>query len=38
MTLEEDAVTGSLFDGVNKPETSINILIGEKKFMEGWNS
>ena len=38
MTLEEDAVTGSLFDGVNKPDTSINILIGAKKFMEGWNS
>lgn len=38
MTLEEDAITGSLFDGVNKPDTSINILIGAKKFMEGWNS
>jgi len=38
MTLEEDAVNGSLFDGVNKPDTSINILVGAKKFMEGWNS
>ena len=38
ITLEEDAVTGSLFDGINDPNTSIDILIGAKKFMEGWNS
>lgn len=38
MTLEEDAITGSLFDGIGKPNTSIEILIGAKKFMEGWNS
>ncbi|MCL0065681.1 restriction endonuclease subunit R, partial [Dehalococcoidia bacterium] len=36
--LEEDAVTGSLFDGINEPDTSIDVLIGAKKFMEGWNS
>lgn len=36
--LEEDAVTYSLFSDISKPETSINILIGAKKFMEGWNS
>lgn len=38
MTLEEDAITGSLFEGIGKPNTSIEILIGAKKFMEGWNS
>ncbi|MCD6334289.1 MAG: restriction endonuclease subunit R, partial [Candidatus Latescibacteria bacterium] len=38
ITLEEDAVTGSLFDGINERDTSIDILIGAKKFMEGWNS
>jgi hypothetical protein len=38
ITLEEDAVTGSLFDCINEPDTSIDILIGAKKFMEGWNS
>jgi hypothetical protein len=38
ITLEEDAITGSLFDGIGRPETSIEILIGAKKFMEGWNS
>ena len=38
ITLEEDAIGGSLFDGINEPNTSIDVLIGAKKFMEGWNS
>lgn len=38
IVLEEDAITGSLFEGINESETSIEILIGAKKFMEGWNS
>jgi hypothetical protein len=38
ITLEEDAITGSLFDGIGKPDTSIEVLIGAKKFMDGWNS
>jgi len=38
IVLEEDAVTDSLFAGINDPDTTINILIGAKKFMEGWNS
>jgi len=38
IVLEGDAITGSLFAGINEPDTSINILIGAKKFMEGWNS
>ena len=38
IALEEDAVSGSLFTGINEPDTSIDILIGAKKFMEGWNS
>jgi len=38
ITLEEDAVSGSLFDGIGDPGTSIDVLIGAKKFMEGWNS
>ncbi|MDH4227156.1 MAG: DEAD/DEAH box helicase family protein [Deltaproteobacteria bacterium] len=38
VVLEEDAITGSLFKGINDPGTSIDILIGAKKFMEGWNS
>lgn len=38
LTLEEDALTGSLFDGINGPHTKIEVLIGAKKFIEGWNS
>ncbi|MFH0779126.1 MAG: restriction endonuclease subunit R [Candidatus Eisenbacteria bacterium] len=38
ITLEEDAVAGSLFDGIGNPGTSIDVLIGAKKFTEGWDS
>jgi hypothetical protein len=36
--VEEDVISRSLFEGINKPDTTINVLIGAKKFMEGWNS
>ena len=36
--LEEDALAESLFQGIGNTETTINVLIGAKKFMEGWNS
>ena len=38
ITLEEDAIADSLFDGINAPDSGIDVLIGAKKFMEGWNS
>lgn len=38
ITLEEDSFAGSLFDSIGNQDTSINVLIGAKKFMEGWNS
>lgn len=38
ITLEDDALSGSLFDSINDPHTTIEVLIGAKKFMEGWNS
>jgi len=38
IVLEKDAIAGSLFDSINEPNTRINVLIGAKKFMEGWNS
>ena len=38
IAVEEDVLAQSLFDGISKPDTSINVLIGAKKFMEGWNS
>lgn len=34
----EDAISNSLFDDLSRPDTCIEILIGAKKFMEGWNS
>ena len=36
--MEEDAVGGSMFDRVNEAEATVNVLIGAKKFVEGWNS
>lgn len=36
--LEKDAIGTSLFDQINKDQSPINILIGAKKFVEGWNS
>ena len=38
IVVEEDVLAQSLFDGINEPDTSVNVLIGAKKFMEGWNS
>lgn len=38
ITLEEDAINASLFNQINDNDSPIEILIGAKKFMEGWNS
>ncbi len=38
ITVEVDAISGSLFENINRPGTTIEILIGARKFMEGWNS
>ena len=38
ITVEEDAFADSLFGGINEPGTTIEMLIGARKFMEGWNS
>jgi len=38
IVVEDDVVSESLFQTINSPDTTINILIGAKKFMEGWNS
>ena len=38
ITLEEDAMADSLFNSIAAHDTSIDVLIGAKKFMEGWNS
>ncbi len=38
IVLEEDVISGSLFADINRSDSRVNILIGAKKFMEGWNS
>ena len=34
----EREFSGSLFHGINKPHSTVNLLIGSKKFTEGWSS
>ena len=36
--LEDDANRGSLFNGINRDDSPINLLVGSRKFTEGWNS
>ena len=36
--VEDDAFAGSLFNSINEPETTVEVLIGSRKFMEGWNA
>lgn len=36
--IKEDHFTSSLFRGIDSPASPITILIGSKKFIEGWNS
>ena len=38
IVVEDDFFSSSLFDSVNEPDTTIDVLIGSRKFMEGWNS
>jgi len=36
--VEQDAVSSSLFDDIKKENSKINLLIGAKKFIEGWDT
>jgi len=36
--VKEDHFSQSLFFGINESNSHVNILIGSKKFVEGWNS
>ena len=38
IALEDNFIIPSLFAGINHPDTPVNLLIGSRKFMEGWNS
>lgn len=35
--IDDDEMTPSLFDDIKKPHSPINILIGARKFLEGWD-
>jgi len=36
--VEKDVISNSLFESINKENSPINILIGSKKFIEGWDT
>lgn len=38
LVAEETEFAGSYFQAIDRPGTTINLLIGSKKFTEGWNS
>ena len=38
LTIQNDSFTKSLFHAISETNSTINILIGSKKFIEGWNS
>ena len=38
ITVEEDALADSLFAEIGQADTTIETLIGSRKFIEGWNS
>ncbi len=38
LVVQDNLFTTSLFHGISSPASKINILIGSKKFIEGWNS
>lgn len=38
LNVAEREFSGSLFHDINKPHSMVNVLIGSKKFTDGWNS
>lgn len=36
--LEDDVNRASLFTGINRDDSPVNLLVGSRKFTEGWNS
>lgn len=38
LAVQEQEFSGSLFHGINEIDSNINVLIGSKKFAEGWSS
>jgi len=38
MIVETDAISTSLFAALDRPESGVNLLIGSRRFSEGWNN
>jgi len=38
ITREDENITGSLFTRIKELDSPVNVLIGSRKFMEGWDS
>lgn len=38
ISIKQDAISGSLFDAIKRESSPINVLIGSKKFIEGWDT
>lgn len=38
IVIAEDALQASLFDRINEPDSTVEVLAGARKFIEGWNS
>ncbi len=38
LEVKADKLTGSLFDGIEAADSPVHLLIGAKKFIEGWSS
>ena len=38
LSIGEREFSGSLFHEINRPHSTVNLLIGSKKFTEGWSS
>lgn len=38
IVVTDDVLHGSLFDLINEPNSTLEILVGARKFIEGWNS
>lgn len=36
--VEDDAIEGALFAGIDRSNSPVNILVGARKFVEGWSS
>ena len=38
IAIADDVLQGSLFDRINEPDSTVEVLAGARKFIEGWNS